>query len=97
MAKPRSRVGRSKSVPSVRQKTVLYPVITREKWPARPSLSEENIRSLEDVGGIAFDADAPLNLQGIADTWTFTITYARAHDQRIFVGVFRKSKRLWKI
>ena len=47
----------------------MYPVVLAE--PDNTSLLNENVRSLQEVGGIVFDADARRNLQRIADGWIF--------------------------
>jgi hypothetical protein len=71
MTKPRSRKARRRTVPTVEQNTVLYPVVSPGKgW----KLSAEDIRQLEIVREIEFKADATKALQRIAAAWV-------AHDR----------------
>jgi hypothetical protein len=71
MAKSVSRGRKSSTVPSVRQPTVLYPVVTRE-LPQRADyaeLSQADIGHLEVAAGFDFKPDARRKLQSIAAGW----------------------------
>jgi hypothetical protein len=71
MRKLRSRKAQSRTVPTVRQNTVLYPVVSLAKgW----KLPAREIRQLEIAGEIEFKADATKALQRIAAAWV-------AHDR----------------
>jgi hypothetical protein len=88
MKQSRSHRAQSRTVPTVEQPTVLYPVISHaNEW----KLSAEAIRGLEAVGGVEFKSDAAKALGRIAAAWVAHDRVLRSPRPKKFRGRFRRA------